>query len=191
MKLKWFTSAIALATMHVGMAHAQSVEPTPISAASEEEIVVLGTGARQVQTVRGEELFREAPGTSPIKLVERLPGVNYSGADAFGAYEWAVRINIRGFQQQQLGFTLDGIPLGDMSYGNFNGLHISRALISEDLRNVELSQGAGLLSTHSTSNLGGTLQFTSRGPEEEYGGRLALTVGDEETFRVYGMMVFF
>ena len=185
MKLKWLTSAIALASMPVGIAYAQDADLTQIAAAGEEEIVVLGTGARQVQTVRGAELALEAPGTSPIKLVERLPGVNYSAADAFGAYEWAVRINIRGFQQQQLGFTLDGIPLGDMSYGNFNGLHISRALISEDLRNVELSQGAGLLSTHSTSNLGGTLQFTSRGPAEEYGGRLALTVGDEETFRGY------
>ncbi len=188
MQSKWLTSAIALASMHVGIAHAQSVEPTPIAASSEEEIVVLGTGSRQVQTVQGAELQREAPGASPIKLVERLPGVNYSAADAFGAYEWAVRINIRGFQQQQLGFTLDGIPLGDMSYGNFNGLHISRALISEDLRDVQLSQGAGLLSTHSTSNLGGTLQFTSRGPEEEYGGRLALTVGDEETFRGYARL---
>lgn len=186
MKLKWLTSAIALASINVGLAHAQDASPTLLAANEEvggEEIVVLGQGVRQAQTVRGEELMREAPGTSPIKLVERLPGVNYTGADAFGAYEWAVRINIRGFQQQQLGFTLDGIPLGDMSYGNFNGLHISRALISENLQSVELSQGAGLLSTHSTSNLGGTLQFTSRGPADEYGGQLALTLGDEATFR--------
>ena len=38
-------------------------------------------------------------------------------------------INIRGFNQNQLGFTLDGVPLGDMSYGNTNGLHISRAIL--------------------------------------------------------------
>jgi len=42
-----------------------------------------------------------------------------------------VRISVRGFNQNQLGFTLDDIPLGDMSYGNWNGLHISRAIIDE------------------------------------------------------------
>jgi iron complex outermembrane receptor protein len=69
----------------------------------------------------------EAAGSSPIKLIESLPGVNYTAADPFGAYEWAVNINIRGFQKDQLGYTLDRVPLGDMSYGNYNGLHISRA----------------------------------------------------------------
>ena len=43
------------------------------------------------------------------------------------------RISIRGFNQNQLGFTLDGVPLGDMTYGNLNGLHVSRAVISENL----------------------------------------------------------
>ncbi len=41
-----------------------------------------------------------------------------------------------------------------MSYGNYNGLHISRAVTSEDLGKVELAQGVGSLSTASTSNLG-------------------------------------
>jgi hypothetical protein len=55
---------------------------------------------------------------------------------------------VRGFNENQLGFTLDGVPLGDMSYGNHNGLHISRAVPSEDVGRVSLSQGAGALSTH-------------------------------------------
>ena len=49
-------------------------------------------------------------------------------SDPFGAYEWATRISVRGFGQEQLGFTLDGVPLGNMAYGNDNGLHISRAI---------------------------------------------------------------
>ena len=172
-------AALACSTPALAQSNSGEVQVADIS----DEIVVLGNSVRQVQTLRGAEMQNEAPGTSPIKLVERLPGVSFSSADAFGAYEWAVRINIRGFAQQQLGFTLDGIPLGDMSYGNFNGLHISRAMISENLGRVELSQGAGLLSTHSTSNLGGTLQFFTRGPQEEMGGVLALTGGDSSTFR--------
>lgn len=148
-----------------------------------EVVVVTGKGVRQTQTLKSEILDLKAPGTSPIKLVERLPGVNYTGADAYGAYEWAVRINVRGFAQQQMGFTLDGVPLGDMSYGNFNGLHISRALISENMGEVKMSQGAGLLSTNSTSNLGGTLQFISKLASEEEKLALAATFGTDQLFR--------
>jgi hypothetical protein len=61
-------------------------------------------------------------------VLNKLPGVNFQSADSFGTYEWSARITLRGFNQNQLGFTLDDIPLGDMSYANYNGLHISRAI---------------------------------------------------------------
>ena len=151
-----------------------------------EGIVVYGRGqARQVQTVEAKDLETVAPGTSPIKVVEKLPGVNFQSADAFGAYEWSTRISIRGFNQNQLGFTLDGVPLGDMSYGNFNGLHISRAIASEDIGAVELSQGAGSLETASSSNLGGTLKFISRDPAATLGGLISLTGGSDNMHRVF------
>ncbi len=179
MKFMYSVSASALAFFVMsGVASAQTTEVVT------DEVVVFGVGqARQVQTLTAADLALEAPGSSPIKLIETLPGVNYTAADPFGAYEWAVRINIRGFQQDYLGFTLDGVPLGDMSYGNYNGLHISRAIISENIGRVELAQGAGAVSTASTSNLGGTLQFQSKTPDEDFGGFAALTAGSENTLR--------
>jgi iron complex outermembrane receptor protein len=153
-------------------------------AAEVEAVVVYGRGeARQVQTIQPKEIASAAPGTSPIKIVEKLPGVNFQSADAFGSYEWSTRITIRGFTQNQLGFTLDGVPLGDMSYGNFNGLHISRAIAGEDLGRVELAQGAGSLATASTSNLGGTLKFFSRDPADTFGVQLAGAAGSNSMFR--------
>ena len=155
-------------------------------AASVEEVVIFGSGqSRQVQTLQAKDLETVAPGTSPIKAVQMLPGVNFQSSDAFGSYEWSTRISIRGFNQNQLGFTLDGVPLGDMSYGNFNGLHISRAISSEDLGQVELAQGAGSLETASTSNLGGALKFTSRDPSHEQGAFAAATYGSENTSRIF------
>lgn len=151
---------------------------------SVEELVVIGQGeSRQVQTVGGDELTVEVAGASPLKLVDKLPNVNMQSADAFGSYEWAVRISIRGFSQNQLGFTLDGVPLGDMSYGNQDGLHISRAISSENIGQVELSQGAGALETAAANNLGGTLSFLSRDPSTEFGGLAAATVGSNSAYR--------
>ena len=122
---------------------------------------------RTEQTVSERVIEEAAPGTSPIRMVAQLPSVNYTSADPYGAYEWAVRISIRGFNQNQLGFTLDEIPLGDMSYGNWNGLHISRAIMDENIGRIVLSQGTGSLETASNSNLGGTVQFYSVDPSDK------------------------
>ena len=119
---------------------------------------------RSVQSVSSTQLLQAAPGTSPIAILARLPSVSVTSADPYGAYEWALRISVRGFNQNQLGFTLDDVPLGDMSYGNLNGLHISRALIDENLGHAALSQGTGALDTASNSNLGGAVQFFSSDP---------------------------
>lgn len=154
-----------------------------------ETIYVLGAGeSRQVQRISGEQIALLPGGTSPLKALERLPGVNFQSADPFGAYEWSTRISVRGFAQQQMGFTLDGVPLGDMSYGNHNGLHISRAVASELVSGVELSQGSGALGTASTSNLGGTIQFASRDPAEAFGLRLEATGGSESMRRVFAQL---
>lgn len=147
---------------------------------------VVGTGeTRQVQSLGREELARQPAGSSALKLLGKLPGVHFTSADPWGNYEWSTRLNIRGFNQNQLGFTLDGIPLGDMSYGNHNGLHISRALIAENLGFAEVSQGSGALDTASSSNLGGTVRFASRGPQAERGATLAQTVGSDDTLRTF------
>lgn len=178
----------SVAMLHPALAHAgvaADVEADSAdSADAGREIVVLGTGqTRQVQEIRATDIIRLAPGSSPLRAVEKLPGVNFQAADPFGAYEWSTRISIRGFNQNQLGFTLDGIPLGDMSYGNHNGLHISRAVISENIASTRVSQGAGALGTASTNNLGGTLEFQSRTPGDSFGASFAATYGADDTKR--------
>ncbi|OFJ50115.1 TonB-dependent receptor [Janthinobacterium lividum] len=149
-------------------------------------VEVMGQGqSRQVQNISRADLAKAIPGSSPLKALEKLPGVSFQSADPFGAYEWSTRISIRGFNQNQLGFTLDGIPLGDMSYGNNNGLHISRAISSENVGRVAVSQGVGALGTASTSNLGGTVQFLTLDPAQEMGTTFAQTIGSDRTSRTF------
>ncbi|QUD88303.1 TonB-dependent receptor [Phenylobacterium montanum] len=165
------------------LAAAQTAAPAAAAAAAAtNEVVVYGRGqVRQIETLTPKQIEQAVPGTSAIKVLATLPGVNYQSSDSFGAYEWATRISVRGFNQNQLGFTLDGVPLGDMSYGNDNGLHISRAISSENIGKTELAQGAGALGTASSSNLGGTIEFTSRDPSHEFGALGALTYGTWDT----------
>jgi iron complex outermembrane recepter protein len=151
-----------------------------------ETIVVTAPGEFRVeQSMETPMLLQQAAGTSPIKSIAQLPSVNFQAADPYGSYEWAVRISVRGFNQNQLGFTLDDIPLGDMSYGNWNGLHISRAITDENVGRIVLSQGTGALETASTSNLGGTLQFYSSDPSDKRGFTLSQTLGSFNAYRTF------
>jgi iron complex outermembrane receptor protein len=188
--MKSLTAALGAAlAMSAGLpALAQQPATAPAADASQlEEVVIFARGvARQQQQVTAEQIDYLPAGTSPLKAIEKLPGVNFQSADPFGAYEWSTRIVVRGFNQNQMGFTLDGVPLGDMSYGNHNGLHISRAVPSEDVGRVSLSQGAGALGTASTSNLGGTLEFFTLDPASDFGARVDLTGGSDSTRRIYG-----
>ena len=178
-----------VAVMFAATAHAE----TAADASTEAEVSqtldtvsVIGQGeTRQVQRVLPAQVIDKPAGTSPLKMLDKLPGVHVEAADPWGNYEWSTRISLRGFNQNRLGFTLDGIPLGDMSYGNTNGLHISRALISENLGLAEVAQGSGALGTASTSNLGGTIAFTSSDPLPNYQARIAQTVGSDATRRTY------
>ncbi|WP_443026778.1 TonB-dependent receptor [Sphingomonas sp. CV7422] len=177
------------ATATAGATIADDQDQTTAAGGTDTDIVVMGFGqSRQVQTVSAIDMARLTPGTSPLKAVAKLPGVNFQSADAFGAYEWSTRISLRGFNQNQLGFTLDGVPLGDMSYGNVNGLHISRAVLSENLAATTVAQGAGALGTASTSNLGGTLQFTSRKPSDTFDLVASGTYGSDDTWRGFARL---
>jgi iron complex outermembrane receptor protein len=154
-----------------------------------EDIVVIGRGVtQQVQQLAPEDFELLVPATSPLKAIQKLPGVNFQSADAFGAYEWSQRVSIRGFNQNQLGFTLDGIPLGDGSYGNTNGLHISRAISSENIGQVRVAQGSGAIGTQATNNLGGTIEFFSSDPKDVVGLTLNGTYGSDDTYRAFGRL---
>ncbi len=72
-----------------------------------------------------------------------------------------------------------------MSYGNWNGLHISRAITDENIGRIVLSQGTGALETASTSNLGGTIQFYSADPSDKRGFTLSETLGSFNAYRTY------
>ncbi len=148
------------------------------------DIVVFGQGqTRQVQEVDAAAIQILTPGSSPIRAIEKLPSINIQASDPFGNYEWSTRVTIRSFSQDRLGFNLDGMPLGDMQYGNYNGLHVRRAISSENISTVRVSQGAGATGTQSTNNLGGTLEYFSMDPVDHFTVDASGTYGSDETVR--------
>ncbi|MBB2169427.1 TonB-dependent receptor [Gluconacetobacter aggeris] len=165
-----------------GAGKAAAGTPAPAN----EAISVFGHGStRQMTSVTRTMMQQSVPGTSPLKVLSQLPGVLYQSADPFGAYEYSSQMFMRGFNQSQLGFTLDDIPLGDQQFNNYNGLSVTRSIISDDVGGVDVSQGAGAIDVASTSNLGGAIQIRSIDPSHVRGGTVAQTFGSNSTMRTY------
>ena len=184
--------AVAAALMSAGAAHAQqppaSAMPADDAAPAEVEgstIVVTGGRTRTAVELPGTEMQKILPGVSPLKAIQTLPGVLYITADPWGNNEQNAQIFIHGFAANQLGYTMDRIPLGDQSYGNYNGLSPQRAVISENVRRVIVATGAGDLATASNSNLGGTVETYSSDPLATLGIQAAQTIGSYDTSRTY------
>ena len=116
--LSFFAAAPALA-----QAPSEPAPAEEAAASGNSEIIVTGVKAtRSATAITTTEIQKILPGVAPFKAIQTLPGVMYATADPWGNNEQNASLFIHGFSGQQLGHTLDGVPLGDQSYGNFNGL---------------------------------------------------------------------
>ena len=175
----------SMISLKAAPAERRDVASEPADAGGQ-DIIVLGQGqSRQVQTVSGKAMRKLTGGSSPLRSLGRLPGVNFDSSDARGTYEAATQLSIRGFLTDQMGYTLDGVPLGNMQYRNNNGLSINRALLSENNGAATLSQGSGALGTASTSNIGGTVDFTSIDPTAGFGVDAEQSYGSNASWRSF------
>ena len=167
-------------------AQQQSEPPSPDAATNGDQIVVTATRTTRSSVELGAaEIQKVLPGANPVKAIQTLPGVQFETADPWGNNEQNIALFVHGFNQNQLGFTLDGVPLGDQSYGNYNGLSPQRAVISENVSRVRLTAGAADLGTASASNLGGGIETYSSDPTVTMGVRFAQTLGSYDASRTF------
>jgi len=124
-----------------------------------------------------------APLTSVVDAVNLLPGVNVTPGGVFDSDDWSMGITMRGFTQDQLGFTVDGLPNGATSYGG--GAKPNRFLDPENLRTVIVSQGTSDISSPSTQALGGTLNYESIDPSTTRNVRIDYSTGSWQAQREF------
>ncbi len=193
MQIRVSSAALAISLLFATPSMAQTAPSRQQTRSAPEDGTGVGelitvTAARETRSVSqlsGNEIQKMLPGMNPLKAIETLPGVTFMTADPWGNNEQNNTLYVHGFNAQQLGYTLDGVPLGDQSYGNFNGLSPQRAIVSENVGLVTLASGAGDLGTASTSNLGGTIDMFSSDPTAERGARISQTFGSYDAFRTY------
>jgi outer membrane receptor protein involved in Fe transport len=179
------SAAVAALLAGAGAARAQDAGAAATSAQVTEVVVTAAHTTRSAVALEAPQLQKILPGVNPLKAIQTLPGVLYVTADPWGNNEQNESLFVHGFSTQQLGYTFDGVPLGDQQYGNYNGLSPSRAVSSENVQRVTLESGAGSLGVASTSNLGGAIETFSRDPSTDRVFNLRETGGSYGTNRTF------
>ena len=139
------TSLASLSVFNAAMGQQVAALPADTSAEHIETVIVTSEQTTRSSVVlAGVEAQKLLPGVSPLKAIETLPGVVYETADPWGNNEQNESLFVHGFTTQQLGYTMDGVPLGDQQYGNYNGLSVSRAVTTENVARVDIVVRRGL-----------------------------------------------
>ncbi|WP_109830765.1 TonB-dependent receptor [Reichenbachiella versicolor] len=117
-----------------------------------------------VSSITNEQITQRFSGLSVPDIVTSTPGIyTTQGAGGYGDQE----IYIRGFDQTNVAFMINGIPVNDMENGrmywsNFAG-------ISEATREMQVQRGLGA-SKLAVSSIGGTVNMISQPAKKSKGG---------------------
>ncbi|WP_321489983.1 TonB-dependent receptor domain-containing protein [uncultured Hyphomonas sp.] len=139
--------------------------------------------ATNTVAVTRDELLSAPGGISGLKMLESLPGFNVQTDGALGLYEFGNSVTVRAFNLQQIGFVLDGVPMGRSDA--FGGSPIFRYVDNENLGSVVASPGAGDVSLPSYASLGPIVSYNTIDTSDEAGGILSYTMGDDNLERSF------
>jgi len=129
-----------------------------------------GTKARSTTT--RSAIDKQRTTANPFQLIELLPGVNTSSQDATGLFGGSLRV--RGFNSDQMGFTVDGAPVNDS--GNF-AVFPQEYVDQENLQEVFVTQGSADNEAPHVGATGGNIGIVSSSPLDKYRTRLTHTAG--------------
>ncbi len=146
--------------------------------------VAIGTDrTRNTISITREALLAAPAGISALKVLESLPGFNVQTSDALGLYEFGNSVSVRTFNYQQIGFILDGAPLGRSD--QFGGSPIYRYVDNENLARVTASQGTGEVSQPGYASLGPVVEYSTLAPAAKPSAQAVVTLGSNDLERTF------
>ena len=194
----WATTALAGTLLSATGAFAQSTGSQEIDDEAAVEGVVV-TGARGARTVEGliqaetapkarstvtEEFIETQPaGQTIFETLNIVPGLNFVNNDPYGSSGGNIRL--RGFDGNRISVTFDGIPLNDT--GNY-AIFTNQQLDPELITRANVNQGTTDVDSPTASAAGGTINYVTRRPEDDFGGLLVGSLGSFNYRRILGRL---
>ncbi|MEO6579749.1 MAG: TonB-dependent receptor plug domain-containing protein, partial [Sphingomicrobium sp.] len=161
----------------------------------QQAIIVTGTRTQQVAGVQApdtpkakavltqEMISRSSPGQTILDTINLVPGVSFQNNDAYGSANGT--LTIRGFDSSRISLTFDGIPLNDS--GNY-AIYAQQQLDPELIDQVNVNLGSTDVDSPTASAVGGTVNYRSRLPSKEFGGRVVGSLGQFDFRRIFAVV---
>ena len=187
------TSAVALTIC--SFSNAAFAQSTGSVDFEEEVIVVSGSRSQDVAGIQSpdstkakavltqELIERQNPGQTILDTINVIPGVNFQNNDAYGSSGGT--LNIRGFDSSRISLTFDGIPLNDS--GNY-AIYSNQQLDPELIEQVNVNLGTTDVDSPTASAVGGTVNYRTLTPTEDFGVKLSASAGQFDFRRFFGMV---
>lgn len=186
-------SASVAALSIPGVAFAQSTGSVDFE--EEDVIVVEGTRTTDVvgiqapdstkaKAVLTQELIeRQNPGQTILDTINVVPGVSFQNNDAYGSSGGT--LTIRGFDASRISLTIDGIPLNDS--GNY-AIYSNQQLDPELIDQVNVNLGTTDVDSPTASAVGGTVNYRTIVPTEEFGVKVSGSIGEYNFMRIFALV---
>lgn len=123
------------------------------------------------------------PTESPYQLIDTLPGVNATSQDATGLFGGT--LSIRGFNSDQIGFTIDGAPVNDS--GNF-AVYPQEYVDSENLEQIFVTQGSTDTDAPHIGATGGNIGIVSSNPKDYFRVKGVQTFGQLNMYKTFARL---
>jgi hypothetical protein len=142
------------------------------------------TEAKSVSTVTSAYIDSQASIQNSYQYLALVPGANVAATDPYGLSEEG-SINIRGLGQDELGYTLENMPLNDIGYYT---AYPAQFIDSENIKELSLAQGSADLDSPVISAAGGLISLAMRDPLAHAGGSIDLSYGSYHVNREFGRL---
>lgn len=192
---KKFLSGAAITALSMSMAATAHAQSTASQIQEEETIIVTGTRTnldgvisaetvgRARSTVTQDLIDQQTAGQTIFNTINLVPGVNFTNTDPFGSSGGQLRM--RGFDGNRVSLTFDGVPLNDTgNYAIFSNQMLDPELISR----ANVNMGATDVDSPTASATGGTINYVTAVPEEEWRLQVQPSVGDFNYWRLFGRL---
>ncbi|WP_176590958.1 TonB-dependent receptor [Sphingobium sp. EM0848] len=151
------------------------------SASNGVEGIVIPDSTKARAVLTQEIIARQAAGQTILNAINLVPGVNFTNSDAYGSAGGNLRI--RGFDGNRVSLTFDGIPLNDS--GNY-AIYPNQMLDPELIKEVNVNLGATDIDSPTASAAGGTVNYRTIVPSDDFGAMVSGSAGENNYFRLFG-----
>ncbi|OLS61356.1 TonB-dependent receptor [Pseudomonas putida] len=136
--------------------------------------------AKSRSTVTKEALDKMSPTGNGIDKLKYTPGINVSSDDSSGLSGF--NFTMRGMKSDQIGMTMDGIPINDS--GNYE-VYPNLLGDPENLEEVFVTQGSSELDAPHIGSSGGNIGLVSVKPTKDAGAFFKQTIGSNNLSKTF------